>query len=196
MAYSLLSLGNRQNDPSLVRPLKAWLNAIGASDPRTPLPKDAKFDRLTDAALRAFQRTHRLPADGVCGICTWQALSRKVIRQAHAGLVKVEAPAWLLNLLLMCDRKRVEGGRLNVDRELFMAFYRAEARHLGRSSKDTSERVKVLGEVLSNLSKDQNVTEIRSAAEALAGAVAVFEHGREERFVLLFEAILRACLKN
>lgn len=195
-AYSLLSITNRQNDPSLVRLLKVWLNATGAPDARAPLQLNAKFDRPTEAALRAFQRAHRITPDGVCGICTWQALCRQVIRQAHADLLKVEAPPWVLGLLLMCERRRVEGGRPNVDRKLFADIYRAEARYLGRSSDDTSERLKDLGEVLRNLSQDHHVTEIRAAAEALAGAVAVFEQGREERFVLIFEAILRASLKN
>jgi peptidoglycan hydrolase-like protein with peptidoglycan-binding domain len=36
---------------------------------------DGNFGRLTLGALRAFQRAHGLPVDGVCGSKTWEALS-------------------------------------------------------------------------------------------------------------------------
>ena len=56
-----------------VRTLQATLNTHGAG-----LTEDGRFGKLTEAAVRAFQRANGLAADGVCGAMTWRKLLETV----------------------------------------------------------------------------------------------------------------------
>jgi len=60
---------NAQWPPTTVRSLQYLLDAHGAR-----LAVDGTFGSRTDAAVVAFQRAHRLPADGVVRAATWKAL--------------------------------------------------------------------------------------------------------------------------
>ena len=162
MSFYDLSLNNRQNDAALVRVLKTWLNASGAADARAPLNAETAFDRATDAALRTYQRQQTLNANGVCGIRTWQALATGISRQARAELVNLQMPPWLTRLLN--GRNRVAGGRITVDRDLFMTMYRTDARHLGT----TDAAIGALGELLDSFAADSEITDIRWMAYMLA----------------------------
>lgn len=157
-----LSLNNPENDARLARVHKAWLNALGVSDARAPLDAKPSFDRATQAALRRFQRSHGLAADGVCGIRTWQALCRQVSRQAHPNLVNIQGPRWLINLLN--NRNRVAGGRLALNRALFKTMYKTDAHHLGAGNDDLTN----LDALLDFLAGDPLITDVRWAAYMLA----------------------------
>ena len=53
---------------------------------------DGRFDRSTAVALRAFQRRHRLVADGIAGRRTYRALSRPSRRPVALGPIHVVSP--------------------------------------------------------------------------------------------------------
>jgi lysozyme len=63
--------------PSVER-LQRRLNALG----RSGLTPDGDFGKETDAAVRAFQRSQRLKADGVIGAKTWLALAKATRKPA------------------------------------------------------------------------------------------------------------------
>ena len=54
-----------------VKELQERLNQHGAM-----LKVDGKFGKLTEAAIRRFQRENRLKADGICGSVTWAAINK------------------------------------------------------------------------------------------------------------------------
>ena len=54
-----------------VMELQDLLNRHGAT-----LAADGKFGKLTEAAVRAFQRNNGLKADGICGPVTWAAVNK------------------------------------------------------------------------------------------------------------------------
>ena len=67
-----LSLTHPYTTGSDVRALQAALNRNGEW-----LTVDGVFGPATQEAVKAFQRVHHLPADGVCGSQTWAALLSK-----------------------------------------------------------------------------------------------------------------------
>lgn len=162
MATYDLSINNRENDPALVHILKLWLNAVGAVNARTPLTVDQTFDQATARALRTFQGQHNLPVNGVCGIRTWQSLCRQVRRQARAELTIFPMRRWLINLLTRGNT--IEGGRITVDRTLFMTMYRTEAPNLGTTDADIS----ALNTLLDFFAADGEVADLRWMAYMLA----------------------------
>src|SRR6185437_6779380 len=60
---------NEQYPPATVRSLQYLLDAHGAR-----LTVDGAFGPRTNGAVVAFQRAHKLPADGVVRAATWKAL--------------------------------------------------------------------------------------------------------------------------
>ena len=60
-----------------VMELQKALNSQG-KDGRSvpPLQMDGVFGKLTEAAVRAFQRNNGLKADGICGPVTWAAVNK------------------------------------------------------------------------------------------------------------------------
>ena len=67
-----LSLTSPQMLGDDVRLLQQRLQALGYDEVG---PADGIFGRLTDAAVRHFQRDHQLLADGIVGPVTWAAVS-------------------------------------------------------------------------------------------------------------------------
>lgn len=64
-----VQLGSHGDD---VRALQAALRSLGFYRP--PAAIDGYFGTITDAAVRAFQESHGLTADGIVGPATWTAL--------------------------------------------------------------------------------------------------------------------------
>ena len=56
-----------------VRRLQTWLNDVQGGG---LLSEDSAFGPATDAAVRTFQKAHRLTADGIVGPKTWAALAK------------------------------------------------------------------------------------------------------------------------
>ena len=54
-----------------VKELQESLNQLGAA-----LAVDGVFGKLTEAAVRKFQKDHGLKADGVCGVRTWAEIEK------------------------------------------------------------------------------------------------------------------------
>jgi hypothetical protein len=75
-------LGQRQLWPGLVgwdvSALEFRLTRFGLA----PTAVDGRFDRVTQAALRRFQRAHGLEPDGIAGKRTFRVLARKAARHA------------------------------------------------------------------------------------------------------------------
>jgi transglycosylase-like protein with SLT domain/putative peptidoglycan binding protein/LysM domain-containing protein len=71
-----------------VSSLEFRLRGLGLAPGRV----DGRFDHATAAALRAFQRRHRLVADGIAGRRTYRALARPSHRAAALGPIHVVRP--------------------------------------------------------------------------------------------------------
>ncbi|APR76956.1 Membrane protein [Minicystis rosea] len=70
------------SDGPEVERLQRALNSAGA---KPPLRVDGRFEAATDRALRAFQASHRLRADGIAGPRTWRALDKGTTAPASAA---------------------------------------------------------------------------------------------------------------
>lgn len=82
--WPVLSQGSNAKWPvATVRSLQYLLNAHGAH-----LVVDGVFGPRTDAAVRSFQRTHGLVADGIVGRRTWSAVIITVRRGSVGPAVK------------------------------------------------------------------------------------------------------------
>jgi Transglycosylase SLT domain/Putative peptidoglycan binding domain/LysM domain len=71
-----------------VSSLEFRLRGLGLAPGRV----DGRFDRATAAALRAFQRRHRLVADGIAGRRTYRALARPSRRPVALGPIHIVSP--------------------------------------------------------------------------------------------------------
>ena len=69
--------------PVTVRSLQYLLNAHGAR-----LTVDGVFGPATEAAVKAYQRTHRLAVDGVVGSATWSSVIVTVKRGSTGAAVR------------------------------------------------------------------------------------------------------------
>ncbi|MBE3599211.1 MAG: peptidoglycan-binding protein [Limnochordaceae bacterium] len=76
------------SDPDAVRELQLGLRLLG----EFRYPVDGRYDPRTREAVREFQRLHGLPADGVAGPATWDALARAYQEEA-ASVVQAQRGA-------------------------------------------------------------------------------------------------------
>ena len=81
------------------RMINVW-NARRASSV-TPLAEDGAFGPATEAAIRLFQRSTRLTADGIVGPLTWQGLMDTVVLPAESAVVSGEPQDLVFGLDLL-----------------------------------------------------------------------------------------------
>jgi len=166
-----LRTGARDNDENLVKLVKTWLNGLR---PTLKLNGTGVYDHATKVAVTAFQvANHIEPANGVVGIRTWDELSSKVWNVPPtnfiAPLVAFPWPLfhmtgitpWLFRM--MFQHNTVVGGP-SIDQDLFIEFYKEEAKmdpDLGGLSTGAATNLK---ELLGFFGNDGNLVDCRWAA--------------------------------
>lgn len=155
----LLKEKSPDNDPALIPILEGWLNFINSSNPKLLIADDGVFDQQTRLRAVTFQTMNKIvPANGVVGITTWNALAKRI--SLTPLQIPKGVPDWLQKLIN--QRNKVSGGKIIVNRKLFSEIY-TEA-----FGTNALKHAVGLSSILDFIAADESIDDIRWAAYMLA----------------------------